>query len=64
MYDIICTRFATEFIIRKSPGESVNVEIVPYQNRPEHERQTLLKFRYELEKFEKLPTIIDDRKQQ
>lgn len=60
--DNLCTRFATELILRKSSHESVRVEIVPGQDRLEHERQRFLDFQRSLENFEQLPSLVEEAK--
>ena len=60
--DTLCTRFATEFILRKSSEESVVVNIVPSQQRTKKESQELAKFEHTLQSFEELPALIESAK--
>jgi GTPase SAR1 family protein len=60
--DTLCTRFATELVLRKSSTESVVVNIVPSQQRSKTESQELANFQYTLESFEELPALIESAK--
>ena len=46
--DTLCTRFATELVLRNSTTESVMVRIVPSQQRCRIESQELANFQYTL----------------
>ncbi|KAI9767367.1 MAG: hypothetical protein M1840_005777 [Geoglossum simile] len=60
--DNLCTRFATELILRKSRTSSTSVSIVPSRDRPEPEYQKLYGFSEKLESLDDLPTLIDRAK--
>ena len=60
--DTLCTRFATELVLRKSTMESVMVRIVPSQRRSIIESQELAKFQYTLRSFDELPELIESAK--
>ncbi|KAF7937322.1 uncharacterized protein EAE98_001636 [Botrytis deweyae] len=60
--DTLCTRFATELVLRKSSVESVVVNIVPSQKRSQKESQELAGFQYTLHSFDKLPELIESAK--
>ncbi|KAG9242207.1 P-loop containing nucleoside triphosphate hydrolase protein [Calycina marina] len=60
--DTLCTRFATELVLRKSSMESVVVNIVPSQQRTKKESQELASFQYTLQSFDKLPELIESAK--
>jgi GTPase SAR1 family protein len=60
--DNLCTRFATELILRKSRTSSTSVSIVPSRDRPEPEYQKLCGFSEKLESLDDLPTLIDRAK--
>ncbi|KAM0134335.1 hypothetical protein ACHAO1_005730 [Botrytis cinerea] len=60
--DTLCTRFATELVLRKSSVESVVVNIVPSQKRSQKESQELAGFQYTLQSFDKLPELIESAK--
>ncbi|TGO28756.1 hypothetical protein BPAE_0023g00210 [Botrytis paeoniae] len=57
--DTLCTRFATELVLRKSYVESVVVNIVPSQKRSQKESQELAGFQYTVQSFNKLPELIE-----
>ena len=42
--DNLCTRFATEVILRRSPSSTVNFSIVPAADRPQAEKESLRGF--------------------
>ena len=46
--DTLCTRFATEVILRRAPKVEINVSIVPGDDRALIDRDRLLRFRREL----------------
>ena len=60
--DTLCTRFATELVLRKSSVESVVVNIVPSQQRSKKESQELASFQYTLQSFDELPELIESAK--
>lgn len=60
--DTLCTRFATELVLRKSSVESVVVNIVPSQKRSQKESQELASFQYTLQSFDELPELIESAK--
>ncbi|OAQ95105.1 dynamin family protein [Purpureocillium lilacinum] len=47
--DNLCTRFATELILRRAPHVDVKVSITPDSDRPNHEKEDLKKFQPPLE---------------
>lgn len=60
--DNMCTRFATEVILRRVPSVGVSVSIVPSEGRTDLERQSLLDFHEPLTAFEDLPILIEKAK--
>lgn len=60
--DTLCTRFATELVLRKSSEESVVVNIVPSQHRSRNESKDLSNFQYTLKSFNELPALIESAK--
>ena len=42
--DNLCTRFATELILRRSPSPGVKISIIPDHNRPDSEKKALHAF--------------------
>ena len=57
--DNLCTRFATEVILRKAKDVNVAVSIVPSQTRSEDECKRLLGFRETLDNFQDFPSLVD-----
>lgn len=60
--DTLCTRFATEVILREAPTAQAIVSIVPSQDASDLDRQRLLAFRETLNQLEDLPHIIERAK--
>jgi GTPase SAR1 family protein len=60
--DDMCTRFATEVILRRSATAGVSISIVPSENRSETERQSLIAFRETIMGFDDLPALIEKAK--
>ncbi|KAI1109635.1 P-loop containing nucleoside triphosphate hydrolase protein [Nemania sp. NC0429] len=50
--DNLCTRFATELILRRSPDVGVDVRIIPGHDRSEHEKKNLETFQYRLDNLD------------
>ena len=59
----LCTRFATEIILRRDPAARIKIAINPDKNRPEHEQTELRSFNRTIEDFSQLPLIIEDATQ-
>lgn len=57
--DTLCTRFATEVILRKAAAINVSVRIVPSQTRPEAECNRLSMFRETLADLKDFPLVVD-----
>jgi Dynamin family/Dynamin central region len=51
--DILCTRFATEVILRRAAKEEISASIIPGKDRTQLDRDRLLQFHHELK-------VIDD----
>lgn len=60
--DNLCTRFATEVILRKAPQTSVAVRIVPSQTRSESECSRLSEFSEALDDLSQFAAIVDKAK--
>ena len=60
--DCLCTRFATEVILRHTSDIAISVAIVPGPGRSEEEQTKLLAFRHNLADVEKFAVLIDDAK--
>lgn len=58
--DNLCTRFATELILRRGPTSNVAVTIIPGKERSDQERRTLVGFQPPALDVEKLPSLIDE----
>lgn len=55
----LCTRFATEIILRRESKVSVTVKIVPGKHRSEAEQRKLVAFNKTLQYVGQLPDLID-----
>ncbi|CAI6342332.1 unnamed protein product [Periconia digitata] len=59
----LCTRFATEIILRRSPSSTISITINPDKNRPKHEVTKLRSFHKSITNFLELPDIIEEATQ-
>jgi hypothetical protein len=57
--DSLCTRFAIELILRRSPTSQVNITIIPDGDRPKEEKDALANFEPPTISLEVFPDIID-----
>ena len=55
----MCTRFATEIVMRRDPQKSITTKIIPDKSRSEEEQQYLLEFNEVITNFSQLPSLID-----
>ena len=60
--DILCTRFATEVILREAATTEAVVSIVPNQDASSADRERLLAFRETLQQLEEFPHLIERAK--
>jgi hypothetical protein len=60
----LCTRFATEIILRREPKPSVTVKIVPSKHRPEDQQRKLAAFNRSMAYMNQLPDLIDAASQE
>ena len=60
--DTLCTRFATEVILREAPTAEAVVSIVPRQDAPDADRERLLAFKETLQEMEDFPRVIERAK--
>lgn len=60
--DNLCTRFATELILRRGPATSASVTIVPNADRSESEKPKLQKFQHEIRDLDQFETLVNDAK--
>ncbi|KAM5465039.1 hypothetical protein MauCBS54593_006672 [Microsporum audouinii] len=56
----LCTRFATEIIMRRDAESAIHCKINPDNSRDEEEQADLRKFSKSIQNFTGLPSIIDD----
>lgn len=61
--DNLCTRFATELILRRTAKSDISVAIVPNQGRPESECQKLSAFHEALDGFDGFSSLLDRSKE-
>lgn len=58
--DGLCTRFATEIILRHEPTDiRTTATIIPHSSRSEEDKRHLNAYRHVLQSFEELPSIIE-----
>jgi GTPase SAR1 family protein len=56
--DNLCTRFATEIILRRAPSDSLTIKVIPDEQRPVHEQNNIKAFEESITDFEDLPRIM------
>ncbi|KAJ9655214.1 hypothetical protein H2201_008851 [Coniosporium apollinis] len=54
----LCTRFATEIVLRRGNTTSVKTKITPDKRRPTHEQDELEKFNASIKDFSEVPSLI------
>ena len=57
--DSLCTRFATEFVLRRSTEQGVSVAIVPHVSRSDAEKKQLEGFRSPITDLNEFPKLVD-----
>lgn len=57
--DNLCTRFATEIILRRANSNSLTIKIIPDPKRPANEQTPFKAFKQSITQFEQLPQIMD-----
>lgn len=57
--DELCTRFATEIIMRRATIESLAIKVIPDEERPSSEKDSIKAFTETITDFEQLPAIMD-----
>jgi hypothetical protein len=57
--DNLCTRFATEIILRRAPKNSLTIKIIPDEQRPVAEQTTIKGFEESITNFDELPDVTD-----
>lgn len=61
--DSLCTRFATELVLRRTREVHIGVSIVPSHDRTKEQCEQLGKFKELLQTFDDLPKLIDKAKE-
>lgn len=56
----LCTRFATEIVLRRQPNSSVTIKINPSKVRPQAEQSKLSAFSKTITDLSDLPDVIED----
>lgn len=57
--DELCTRFATEIIMRRAPMDSLTIKVIPDDSRPNNEKDDIKAFSETIVDFGELPAIMD-----
>ena len=57
--DELCTRFATEIIMRCAPVNTLTIKVIPDDERPDTEKASIQAFTETIIDFEDLPVIMD-----
>ncbi|ORY18850.1 P-loop containing nucleoside triphosphate hydrolase protein [Clohesyomyces aquaticus] len=58
-HENLCTRFATQISLRRSPSSTVSIKITPDKNRTKDEQAKLRQFSKSIKDFSELPNIIE-----
>ena len=57
--DNLCTRFATEIILRRTTSDAITIKVIPDAERPQAERDHIEAFQESISDFEELPSLMD-----
>ncbi|KAJ2993562.1 hypothetical protein NUW58_g1803 [Xylaria curta] len=57
--DNLCTRFATEISLRRGPGNKLTIRVIPDEDRPPEEKQSIKAFVESITDFSDLPHVMD-----
>jgi GTPase SAR1 family protein len=57
--DNLCTRFATEIILRRGPVNNLTIKVIPDDERPLREQETIKAFAESITDFSNLPRIMN-----
>ncbi|KAK6850581.1 hypothetical protein PG987_000215 [Apiospora arundinis] len=57
--DNLCTRFATEIILRRAAVESLVIKVIPDTKRPASEQETIKAFKASITSLDELPDIME-----
>lgn len=60
--DNLCTRFATEIILRRAATNSLTIKIIPDTKRPSSEQASIQAFQESITDFSELPRVMDAAK--
>ncbi|KAI9850445.1 MAG: hypothetical protein M1838_005657 [Thelocarpon superellum] len=60
--DNLCTRFATEIILRRAVSESITIKVIPDETRPKNEKESIRAFAETITNFEQLPAVMAQAK--
>ena len=60
--DGLCTRFATELILRRGPSVKVAINIRPSEKRSDEEKQRLVNFKAPTDNLDEFPSLIEAAK--
>lgn len=58
--DNLCTRFATEIILRRATSDGITIRVIPDHERPAAERNSIEAFKESISNFEELPGLMDN----
>ena len=61
--DNLCTRFATELILRRDLNNGVTITIIPDGDRSEQEKEDLRRFKAPTSNLEEFPSLVDASKE-
>jgi hypothetical protein len=56
--DNLCTRFATEIILRRAPNDTLTIKIIPDDQRPPQEQTKIKDFSESITDFNELPMVM------
>jgi len=57
--DNLCTRFATEIILRRATSDAITIKVIPDDERPPDERVPIEAFKESISDFKELPSLMD-----
>ena len=57
--DNLCTRFATEIILRRATSDVITIKVIPDDERAPGERTSIEAFKESISDFEELPSLMD-----
>lgn len=57
--DNLCTRFATEILLRRGPLNSLTIKVIPDGARPNAEQDTIKRFEQSITDFKDLPRVME-----